>query len=799
MQHRCHECQAIAASAVTERVLRCDACGSLVPLPLDDPPRLTSGMLEELSLDLPGGVLRERYRLIGLLGRGAHGISLLARHEFLNHPCVVKLTPHRAERESEASVRRVRAEARAGFSISHPNVVRVLDCDRVDGLWYFVTEYVPGISLDAVAQARAAMPWRQLLRIAIDSAAGLAAMHDAGLLHRDIKPANLLLGTDGRTRVADLGVAAAFRLAGEGGTRGPAGTPAYLAPEVLAPGPDAASPASDLYAWAASMFHLAAGRPPHESAGVISRLVDAQNRPVEWPAAPRMADVPRWFVDTLLQCLQPNSSRRLPFATALLERLEEHSEQRGEPPRETSVARLEPGGVAVLAFENAGAPGQDDWIGAALAQMVASNLSQTPELYVADREQLLKAAGEPAAGGHAPQTLLEAGRLVGAASIVGGRFERTGDTLAVAATLLKTGSEQAESVGQQRGAASDLPKLATALAQQVRSALGLSRAPTDTAAGRAVLSQEAQQAYFAAMKCFIAARYEEAAEQARRALQLDPNFTEPLGFIGACCARLGRYDEAASWHGKLEAIARARNDRRLLTDAWANQGLMYWFKGEYETARDYCTRAADLARDEGRINELAQINNNLGFVLLRLNRLEEAEAAFRQAIETHQAHGALVSLVAPYNGLGGVLLEQERHEESADYYGKALALAQQMGDLAKIGVSHMNLGRVAALGRDFVTAKTEFAAAFHALEQTGFWNGLARWYEYVADMNMQLANYREAVLCAEKRVESARAHSNRAMEAAAWRQKAEALSLDGHAEQAEACRREAEKLAEAAA
>jgi tetratricopeptide (TPR) repeat protein/tRNA A-37 threonylcarbamoyl transferase component Bud32 len=778
---------------LSDRILRCDRCGTLTPLAFDNPPPPTPGLLEELPLDLPDGVLRGRYRLIGVLGRGAHGISLLARHEFLNHPCVVKLTPHRTERESETAARRLQAEARAGFSISHPNVVRVLDCDQAGGVWYFATEYVPGASLDRVLAVQTAMPWKQLLRIAMDSTAGLAAMHDAELVHRDIKPANLLLGVDGRTRVADLGVASAFRPEGDMAWHGPAGTPAYLAPEVLTPGTNAASPPADLYSWAASLFHLAAGRAPHESSGVIARLVDAQSRPVEWPERP-LVDVPGWFVETLLQCLQAEPGRRPPSARSLLDRLEKHSEQRSDPARETSVARLEPGGVAVLAFQNAGAAAQDDWIGAALAQLVAANLSQTPEVYVADREQLLKAAGDAPADGHSPAALLEAGRLVGAASIVGGRFERDGDALTVSATLLKTDRPDPRVIAEQSGAASDLTKLAGALTDKVRDALGLSHAPADAANVRAVLSQEAQQSYFTAMKSFIAARYDEAAELARRALQLDPNFHEPLGFIGACSARLGRYDEAAAWHGKLEAIARARNDHRLLTDAWANQGLMFWFKGEYETARDYCTRAADLARDEGRITDLAQINNNLGFVLLRLNRLAEAEAAFRQAVETHQAYGALISLVAPYNGLGGVLLEQGRYEESADYYRRALALAQQIGDLAKIGVSHMNLGRVAALGRDFFTAKTEFAAAFHALERTGFWNGLARWYEYVADMNMQLANYREAILCAEKRVESARAHANRPMEAAAWRQKAEALALDGHTEQAEACRREAEKL-----
>ncbi|MCH7871235.1 MAG: hypothetical protein IID33_05995, partial [Planctomycetes bacterium] len=116
----------------------------------------------------------------------------------------------------------------------------------------------------------------------------------------------------------------------------------------------------------------------------------------------------------------------------------------------------------------------------------------------------------------------------------------------------------------------------------------------------------------------------------------------------------------------------------------------------------------------------------------------------------------------------------------------------QAGDLAKVGVSHMNLGRVAARSEDFATANNEFTRAFNALEKTAFWNGLARWYEYVADMKIQEGNYTHAVLCAEKRIESARSHANRSVERSAWLQKARALELAGRTEQAAACRREAQ-------
>ena len=77
--------------------------------------------------------------------------------------------------------------------------------------------------------------------------------------------------------------------------------------------------------------------------------------------------------------------------------------------------------------------------------------------------------------------------------------------------------------------------------------------------------------------------------------------------------------------------------------------------------------------------------------------------------------------------------------------------------------------------------------ALNALEETRFWNGLARAYEYIAEMHLQLGNYDESVRCADKRIELARQHSNVRMESAAWMQKAEALERAGRTDEAAAC------------
>jgi tetratricopeptide (TPR) repeat protein len=87
--------------------------------------------------------------------------------------------------------------------------------------------------------------------------------------------------------------------------------------------------------------------------------------------------------------------------------------------------------------------------------------------------------------------------------------------------------------------------------------------------------------------------------------------------------------------------------------------------------------------------------------------------------------------------------------------------------------------------------------ALNALEETRFWNGLARAYEYIAEMHIQLENWEEAVRCADKRIELARQHTNERMEAAAWLQKAEALAGAGRHQDAEECCQRANGIASA--
>lgn len=731
-----------------------------------------------------GTLLRERYRILAPVGEGAHGVTYLARHEFLNHPCVLKVLPHRIESANDQAVRRMRSEARAGFRLNHPNVVRVMDFDSIQGLWYFVMEYVDGINLADLIATGVEVSWRQALRIALDAASGLSAVHEVGLVHRDITPANLLLDVDGRTKVADLGIADA--LDSQGGS--PAGTLYYVPPEVVG----ATEPIDgrfDLFSLGATLYHLLLGRPPHPPRGVLTHLLDLQRRRAEWPTGER-ADVPGWFSGAILRCLESEPADRFGTAEELGAYLRRSAALEAETAQPTSVRRLTPGGVGVLRFENAGGAAADDWLGFAVAEFLAARFAEVPGVYVADRDQLLRTVAEP--GSSAPDAesrYAAVGRRVGAGTIITGRVWRREDTIELAATIHRTGDPVGRELGPVVGTLAGFAALQGELFEALVGALGMKQesGPAVMTPSATSVAPEALERYVTGRRAYLAGDYQGARRSALSAIELDPNYAEALGFLGACCARLGRYDEAAEYDRRLERLAQQRGDLRLLVEALAGFGGMYYFKGDYRRAREFYDPAAETARQVGLLAELASIDNNRGYVLLRLRELSGAAAAFSSSIDIHRAYGALMSLVAPYNGIGNVLMEQRRFAEAAGYFRQALALAHEIGDRAKVGVTHMNLARCAAALDDYHEASTEFALAFTALEETTFWNGLTRAYEYVAEMNLRRRLFDEAMRCVDKRIDLAERHANRSMESAAWRQKAVVLRLMGRSEEARRC------------
>jgi hypothetical protein len=210
----------------------------------------------------PGVVLAERYRIIGLIGRGGMGEVYRADDLKLGQPVALKFLPRRFASEPDR-LERFYAEVRIARQVSHPNVCRVYDVGEIDGQQYLSMEYVDGEDLASLLKRIGRLPPDKALEIARELCAGLAAAHDKGVLHRDLKPSNVMIDGRGRARITDFGLAV---VAGDQTAGEISGTPAYMAPEQLAG--KGASVRSDIYALGLVLYELSTGRKVFDAASL---------------------------------------------------------------------------------------------------------------------------------------------------------------------------------------------------------------------------------------------------------------------------------------------------------------------------------------------------------------------------------------------------------------------------------------------------------------------------------------------------------------------------------------------------
>jgi serine/threonine-protein kinase len=203
----------------------------------------------------PGTLLTDRYRIIGLLGRGGMGEVYRADDLKLGQAVALKFLPRSL---SSDPVRRERffAEVRITRQLAHPNICRVYDIAEVDGQHFLSMEYIDGEDLASLLTRIGHLSNEKALDITRQLLAGLAAAHERGVLHRDLKPANIMIDGRGRVRITDFGLAVAES---EGAPAGDmSGTPAYMAPEQLAG--KGSSVRSDIYALGLVLYEILSGK-----------------------------------------------------------------------------------------------------------------------------------------------------------------------------------------------------------------------------------------------------------------------------------------------------------------------------------------------------------------------------------------------------------------------------------------------------------------------------------------------------------------------------------------------------------
>jgi serine/threonine-protein kinase len=231
---------------------------------------------------LVGQVLDGRYRVEGRIAVGGMATVYRALDTRLDRVLALKVM-HPGLAADSGFVERFIREAKAVARLAHPNVVGVFD-QGADGTYvYLAMEYVAGCTLRDVLRERGALQARAALDILEPVLAALGAAHRAGLIHRDMKPENVLIGDDGRVKVADFGLVRAVDTQTGATTGSLLGTVSYLAPEQVQHG--AVDQRTDVYACGVVLYEMLTGRKPHTGSTPMQVIFQLLNEDVPPPSA----------------------------------------------------------------------------------------------------------------------------------------------------------------------------------------------------------------------------------------------------------------------------------------------------------------------------------------------------------------------------------------------------------------------------------------------------------------------------------------------------------------------------------
>ncbi len=276
------------------------------------------------------------YEIAGVLGKGGMGVVLKAYDPALGRYVAIKLlAPHLA---ANANARkRFAREAKAAAAVAHDHVIAIHGVSEFKGIPFLVMPLIRGDSLQKRLRAEGQLPVDVILRIAMQTASGLAAAHSQGLIHRDVKPANILLGPGTeRVTLTDFGLARAVDEVDLTVTGMLPGTPRYMSPE-QARG-EILDARTDLFSLGLVLYEMAAGQSPFRadsSYAVLRKISEAEPKPlVEF-----RTDLPEWLIQIISRLLAKNPLDRLASARDL-ERLLADGLAHLQAPKSNAAPRL---------------------------------------------------------------------------------------------------------------------------------------------------------------------------------------------------------------------------------------------------------------------------------------------------------------------------------------------------------------------------------------------------------------------------------------------------------------------------
>lgn len=737
---------------------------------------------------LPAGtVLDGRYRIVEALGVGGMGVVYRAHDDSLDTEVALKVLSEQLA-DDPVALERFRREIRLARKISHPNVVRIHDLGTDGDLVFMTMDLVPGRTLVERLGDGPLAP-DLAVGIAIQLADALAEAHRHDIVHRDIKPSNVLVDDSGRAWLTDFGVARALdqeRLTEAGQA---IGTVAYMAPEQVRG--EVVDGRADQYALGLVLWEMLTGETPLKGE-TREETIARRINPSAPASLPGESAVPRSLRRTVRRSLQPSPDHRYPDAEAFGRDL---ARGRASLNWRRTAARLggavllaglvaiavlvvpdllqteetasaSPPGVAVLPIVNATGSEAFDWTRNSLAEITASRLAESGNLWVVEPLRVQRTLADL----RLPVAELDRGRLTQLAELLGSDW-------VIQAGLYGTRSELRLRVTVFDPAGTNTSEFQLEMAPDAilagadsaaRRVLGLLEVSADRDVARLPMSDdpEALAAFDAGIEALATRNHQRALESLERAVALDAGFGMAWARLADASAAAGLYNEALDAAERAAELLDGQGGR---AEAWA-EARFAALSGQTERAierfgrlvEQYPTDAdarltlAELLAGDGQFQEairLAQAvtaaDTNHPRAWFLLGKFSVMSGEVRRAAEDYLVQALVIQnrlgntegRAEVLNGLGIAHEHLGELDAAIDYYREAAELRQQAGDRRGLAASLSNLGRLNMIRGRYDPAREAIDRALGIREAIGDLAGLARTYNELGVLEEEVGDY----------------------------------------------------------
>lgn len=715
--------------------------------------------------DLTGSIIG-RFAIRALLGRGGMGEVYRADDTRLKRPVALKRVSRKLGGDPRLR-RRILKEAERSSALSSPHIAAVYDVVEEQGEVFLVMEYVEGASLRQRLRASGRIPVSEVLSLGLQCAEALVAAQKKGIVHRDIKPDNILVTPDGQVKILDFGLAkqhapeseAEVTVSAESLEWSIAGTPGYIAPEVLVGGE--ADHRSDIFALGVTFYEMLTARHPFSAASktaIAARTLQATPQPVHELAQA----VPAALEQILSRMLAKSPQERYQRASDLLADLQALQSGRSSAVLDTPVRRPRLGkrasrglaAAALILIALGIAPAvRQQWkrwfVGAELPQK--KNLAVLPFEVVGEdlgARAFAQGLAETLNGKLAqlsdnypvqviPPSEVRAQRVVsveqarvglGANLVLEGSLQRYGSRMRISYHLIDSRTHQQLRGDTVTAPAADPFAVEDHVVQSVLRSLDLELGSKDRQALETYgTSEPAAYDYYLRGRGYLTEyqkpeNVDSAIEVFKRALERDPNYALAYAGLGESYWRKYQATHAGEWVTRaLEACQKAAAE----SEGAICLGYLRNETGKYEQAVSEFRRGleADRTSDDA--------YRGLAYAYEHLGKTAEAEQTYRRAIAVRPQYWA------GYNWLGAFLFRHGRFPEAVEMFQQVTALAPDSFR------GYMNLGGAyTALGR--------FDEALPALERSVALRPSAAAYSNLGIVYFYLRRFGEAARAQEQ-------------------------------------------------